>query len=65
MATSKRNRKKSAVPAASATRASAPVAEDAESELAAEYGYVRKDLRQLSLVSLVLFAVMLGIGFFI
>ncbi len=65
MATSKRNRRKNTTPAAPATRTATPVAPVDEAELATEYGYVRRDLRQLSLVSVVLFVVMLAIGFLI
>lgn len=38
--------------------------EDA-AEFAQEYSYVRRDLRQLFIISAVLFAIMVGIGFLI
>lgn len=78
MATSKKNKKKSSgVPSvASGSAKPRPVAvsvvqpveetpAQAVAELKEEYAYVRKDLRQLGLVSVVLFAVMLGIGLII
>jgi hypothetical protein len=72
MATSKKKRKSSSTTATAAPKRSvappAPVVatpEPTEDDLVEEYQYVRKDLRQLTLVSAVLFVVMLGVGLFI
>ena len=80
MATSKKKRKKSGSPApasapsaakvltvaaAPAAQLAEPAQDQTEAEFATEYGYVRKDLRHLAIVSAVLFVVMLGIGFLI
>jgi hypothetical protein len=51
------------VAAAPAPAVATPVS--TEEDLAEEYQYVRKDLRQLTVVSAVLFIIMLGAGLFI
>lgn len=38
---------------------------DGATSIADEYNYVRKDLRHLAVISIVLFVVMLGVGYFI
>ncbi len=71
MASNRKKSKKSSSPVSSAPQTSPPEQSAAEVEaaeaevFAEEYSYVGKDLRHLTIVSLVLFAIMFGVGFFI
>ncbi len=67
MAKSKKKRSEKAVvpKRPPVTQAAATPDIDDASSFAEEYGYVRKDLRHLTVISIVLFVVMLGVGFFI
>lgn len=69
MASSKRKRKSSTSARTSHPAGTTEVpeleAEDTSAGLSTEYAYVRKDLRHLAIVSVVLFVVMLGVGYFI